>query len=897
MPLTTGSRIGPYEILALIGAGGMGQVYRARDTKLGREVAVKVLPDALASDPDRLARFDREARILASLNHPNIAGIYGLEESSGIRALVLEFVEGPTLADRVADGPLSIAESLNIASQLADALEAAHEQGITHRDLKPANIKVRPDGVVKVLDFGLAKLAERTGSSPTDADAIATTMSPATTGVGVILGTAAYMSPEQAKGQAADKRSDIWAFGCVLFEMLTGRRLFHGRDLNETIALVLTKDPDWGLLPPATPQPIHTLLRRCVERDRRKRVGDVAAIRFVLDERGTAGPASPTPVAHAGAGEGAWPRMLAIGAVALVALAAIGGAFFRGVSRQPPPAVTDLLRFSIELPEGWRLNAPDGIANQPLAVSPDGSRIVFIGRNALGATVLVVRSLDSATAMPLPGTEGAAFPFWSPDGTSVAFWTSGSLKRVAVAGGVPVTICDCAPRGIFGGAWAPDGTIIVSNIAPTLMRVQASGGSPVPLTKQGPGEGFQMRPVLLPDGRHFLFVVIGPERSQSRVFVASLDAPDERTRVPVESSTVGYANGHLLFMRGTTLVAQAFDDRRFTLSGEAASLVDDVRTQTQTTVFGVFSAADRMLAYQSGTGGAHSLVWLDRAGHQLGSLGDRGTYTNLDLSSDGTRLLAGVVDPARRTRDIWTFDTARGVGTRVTSDPSEERSAGWSPDGRSIVFNSLRTGFLELYRKAADGTGAEELLLADSRSNKDVCGWSPDGQYVLYRGGTRATSNDLMVLPLAGEQQPFPFVATGFNESSGVFSPDGRWIAYVSDESGKNDVYVAAFPGASGRVRVSTDGGNFPRWRGDGRELFYVAPDNMLEAVEIATAGRAEPAVGPPRDLFTVNVPTGSFSPYVVTKDGQRFLVNTDVGSAASISIVANWAEALGRNR
>lgn len=893
MALSTGDRLGVYEVMSLLGMGGMGEVYRARDTRLGRDVALKVLPDRLAGHPDRLARFEREARILASLNHPHIAAIYGLEESRSTRALVLELVEGPTLADRIADGPLSIPESLEIAGQIAGALEAAHEQGITHRDLKPANIKVRPDGAVKVLDFGLAKLTEPSaGAGSSDDSDLSTTLSGATTGVGVILGTAAYMSPEQAKGQTADKRSDIWAFGCVLFEMLTGRRLFHGKDLNETIAFVLTKDPDWNLLPSGTPPAVRTLLRRCVERDRRKRVGDVAAIRFVLDEPATIGPVSVTSAEGGGVQQSAWPRVAAIGAVALVAAIAIGGAFVRGLLTRTPAADSDVFRFPLAAPEGWRVYVPDGIINGPIAMSPDGRRLAFIGRNTQGGTQLWIHAFDALAATPVAGTEGASFPFWSPDAASLGFFANGQLKKVPVAGGTPVTICETPPGG-RSGTWGADGTILFATFASPLWQVSSAGGTPKPATALGPQELLHSRPTFLPDGRHFLYSATISAATEYKTFVGTLGAPGQRVELPLNSPIVRHANGRVFFGQGTTLMAQPFDDQRLALVDEAAPVVDGVRMQTQAGgVVAVFSVSDRALAYQSETAGANTLVWLDRAGRQLGTLADRATYTNLDMTADNLRLVAGVLDPLRRTRDIWSFDTARGVGTRITSDPAEERSSVWSPDGRQIVFNSNRTGAFELYRKDADTAGEGTLFFSDGRS-KDVTSWSPDGRYLLYRVSSQGVANDIWVLPLGGDRKPFPFVATPFSETMGGFAPDGRHVVYVSDESGRNEVYVAAFPGAGGKVRISTDGGTFPRWRADGKELFYLAPDNMVKTLEITEAGRPALAVGATRDLFTINVPAGSFNPYVVSRDGQRFLVNTDVGSATTIAIVVNWASAL----
>ena len=892
MSLTSGARLGAYEVLALIGAGGMGEVYRARDTKLNRDVALKVLPELFALDPDRLARFKREAQLLASLNHPNIAAIYGLEDTDGIRALVLELVEGPTLADRIAEGPIPLEDALPVARQIAEALEAAHEQGIIHRDLKPANIKVRPDGTVKVLDFGLAKALDPApqGFSPAELTN-SPTMTAAGTRVGVIMGTAAYMAPEQARGKPVDKRADIWAFGCVLYEMLTAKRAFAGNEVSDTLAFIITKQPDWSALPANTPAPICKLLRRALEKDRKERLPDIVVARLEIKDALTAPSADVArgpEVSHRRREQLAW-TVVAVLFVALVAALALGSTAYLS----PNAADPQTMRFFVSPPDGWSLTAvlaPGGGSRAPLTISPDGHRLAFLARNAEGKDQLWIRPLDALASQALTGTEGASSPFWSPDSLFLGFFADGKLKKIDVSGGPPITVCESPDNR--GGAWSRDGVIV---FAPSnngaLQKVSAAGGVPTTATTTlAPGER-HVRPTFLPDGRHFLYSV----GSGRPVYIASLDSTDRALLLSASDSTnVLYAQGHLLFLRGTTLMAQTFDARRLALTGEAVPIAEQIQRQSNLAV-GDFSASDSgVLAYQTGTGSGNSrLLWFDRVGKQTAVLGDQADYRSVELSPDRTRAAVIITDSVRGTRDIWLHDVARFLRTRFTFDPAEETASRWSPDGSRVIFNSNRKGRQDLFQKPSSGAGNEELVLESDR-NKNAGDWSLDGRLLLYGVDDPKTTWDLWVLPLSADGKPRPFLQAEFSQEYGRFSPDGRWVAYRSNESGRFEVYVTPFPGPGGKWQISTAGGSFPRWRRDGKEIFYVTPDTKLMAAAVSSRGSAF-EVGALQLLFETSVRLDGDYPYDVSADGQRFVVNTLVKdtTAAPITVVVNWTAAL----
>ena len=887
MSLHPGVRLGPYEVTALIGEGGMGKVWRARHTTLKRDDALKVLPDAFASDPDRLARFQREAQVLASLNHPNIAHVYGLEQADGVQALVMELVEGPTLADRIAQGPIPLDEALAIARQIAEALEAAHEQGIIHRDLKPANIKVRPDGTVKVLDFGLAKALDPIPATAVDVTASPTITSPALmTGVGMLLGTAAYMSPEQAKGRAADKRSDIWAFGCVLFEMLTGRRAFEHEDMSETLARVLMQEPDWRSLPPKTPPAIHRLLHRCLAKDRRLRLSDVAAARLdIIDAQ-----SAPQGDIEATSRPARWRERLAWTTAGLVIVLAAGALAWALRPASPGPE----LRLEVATPP-----TTDPIS---LGISPDGRRLVFAA-TVDGRPRLWLRELGSVSPRPLPGTENGEMPFWSPDSRSLGFFVPGKLKRIDVDTGSVQELANAS--GGRGGTWSADGTILFtpSGTSP-VVRIAATGGDTTAVTGIVSSlEGSNRFPHFLPDGRHFLYFAAGTPDTRG-VYIGQLDGSSSRRLLDSDSLAVYAPSGHVFFVRKQTLFAQAFDPIRLTLGAGPFPVAEQLAMSEAIAGAAALSAsAAGPVVYRTASGGGRRrLAWFDRSGKEIAQVGDaENAGINPTLSPDGRRvaLQRGASD------DIWIVDLGRGVPTRFTFDAAFDIYPVWSPDGSQVVFSSNRSkGGYDLYQKPVGSTRSETPVAAASpiearlsvqgTPGRLVMDWSPDGRFLMYRAIDQKTGVDIWALPLDGGK-PFPIVQTEFDERDAQFSPDGKWIAYQSNQSGSFEIYVQSFPGPGGKQQVSRDGGAQVRWRPDGKELFYVALNGQLVAVPItlpATGQSIEP--GTPVPLFATHVggavQTAGKQQYDISPDGQRFLMSTIVDDVTSpISIILNW--------
>jgi eukaryotic-like serine/threonine-protein kinase len=875
--LSPGTTIGAFQIEALIGFGGMGEVYRARDTKLKRDVALKVLPAAFSLDSDRRARLQREAQVLASLNHPNIAAIYGFEEApdapgpAAVRALVLELVDGPTLADRLAKGAIPLREALSIARQIAEALRAAHEHGIVHRDLKPANVKLRSDGTVKLLDFGLARTFDQpsnVGLQSDEGSAVSPTITAAAiTAAGVVLGTAAYMSPEQARGQFPDKRCDVWAFGCVFYEMLTGRRAFKSEDVPDTLAAVLRGEPDWKVWPPNVPSSIRSLVRRCLEKDRTQRIADITTALFVINDLSVQTPdaiAPPTPAR----------RLRAIVAVLALAGALVAAIVAAVIWRAPRDARVYRSTILATL-------VPDPGAAGSLSLSPDGRRLAFIGLNATGENIVYVRALDSLVAQPIPGTEGARTLFWSPDGQFIAFIANNKLKKIESAGGgTPLALCEAllsAP-----GSWSRDGTILFTPSAGSpVFRVSSTGGTPSPVTSLDTKSG---------ETAH-IYLAQASGGVPHGVYVASLNS-GERTQLLEGGSNVEYAQGALLFLRGTTLMAESFDATRLTLSGEALPVADQVQVSegSQFLRTGTFSVSETGgLVYQADASGGSDLEWFDRAGHAIGSLGDRAKYMDVGFSPDGARLSLSVMEPGTATRDVWVYDVARALRSRLTFDPEDDLDGKWSADGDRIAFASRRKGHLDLYVKAASGVGTEQLLWADDL-DKYPQSWSPDGRFLLYVTVGGPTGQALWLLPLTGdERKPSPFLPTRFNQGTGQFSPDGRWVAYRSNETGRFEIYITPFPGPGGKWQISTTGGNVPRWGRDGREIYYVGPGNTLMSTAVSMDG-ARVEVGAVKRLFQVHPVTPRYF-YDVSPDGQRFLVNTADGLAASapLMLVVNW--------
>jgi Tol biopolymer transport system component/predicted Ser/Thr protein kinase len=872
MPLSVGTRLGSYEILAPIGAGGMGEVYRARDTKLKREVALKVLPDSFARDPERMARFQREAEVLASLNHPNIAAIYGVEE----RALVMELVAGETLK-----GPLPLDTALNYAKQIAEALEAAHEKGIIHRDLKPANIMITSAGVVKVLDFGLAAVSQ--SSEPSNpANSPTLTISP--THAGMILGTAGYMSPEQARGKVVDKRADIWAFGVVLNEMLTGKPLFEGETVSDTLAAVLEREPQFDRVPAKA----QRLLKKCLEKDPKRRLRDIGDAWDLLED-------APAKIALSRS------RLVWVLATVAAALALIAAALALVHFREKPP-VKEMVRFEIPAPANTTLG--------DLAVSPDGRKIAFVATAADRKPMLWVRSLDSDEARPLAGTEDAGYPFWSPDSRFIAFWSGEKLKRIEAAGGPALTLCD-APT-FTGGVWTSDKRILFGTQGP-LQVVLASGGMPTPVTTldHSRNELAHVVPAMLPDGHHFVYWRFSIPPENGGLYVGSLDAKPEQQSTKrlladatpaqyVPSPLAGSAPGFLLFLRGftllsaaagSTLMAQPFDPKRLELSGEAIAIAEHL-TSGSASPTGVL--AFRTVELQ----GNSQLNWYDRKGKVLSTLGEIGEYEELALSPDQTRVAYW------RRGDLWLFEFARGVNTKFTFGNISEHPA-WSADGSRIAFISIRGSEFGIYQKASNLAGQEELLY-QSPESKGQANWAPDGRFLMYHAPSsdRKQQDDLWILPMGGsatDRKPLSFLRTEFSEFDGQFSPDGRWVAYVSNQSGRYEIYVLPFdasnpgsPAPGGLHQVSKDGGDYVHWNGDGKELFYLAPDGYLMSVDVSAAGGAF-QTGAPQRLFKSSASSDAWD---ASADGKRFLIAVPAVSGAvspTYHVVVNWTELLKR--
>jgi Tol biopolymer transport system component len=910
MTLVPGSRLGPYEVVSPLGAGGMGEVYKAKDTRLERTVAVKVLPQHLSSSEEMRQRFEREAKTISQLSHPHICALYDVGSHEGTEYLVMEYLEGDTLAGRLAKGALPLEQTFKSGIEIADALDKAHRQGIVHRDLKPGNVMLTKSGV-KLLDFGLAKVFEQ----PLDAagreqaaakqhpmaklsqTAIPTVMgSPNLTQEGTILGTFQYMAPEQLEGKEADARTDIFAFGAVLYEMATGRKAFEGKSQASLISAIMSSEPaPISTVQPMCPPALDRVVKMCLAKDPEDRwqsAGDVGKELKWIAEGSQAGVPAPVTARRKKRERLAWGMTTLI---LLLALAAAIGAAIRYAHRAA--ALSRPMRASIVLPEKTALRG--------VAVSPDGRRLAFVAREASGNNLLWIRPLDSLAAQPLPGTENPSFPFWSPDSRFIGFFADGKLKKIDASGGPPQTLCDVPISR--GGTWNREGVILFAPIASPVYRVSAAGGLATPVTRfdTSRGEITHRWPFFLPDGRHFLYLVAvfgsGGQQEKMGIYAGSLDSKEEKLLLHANSN-VAYvpsfaraSEGYLLFFRDGSLLAQPFDAAGLRITGDPFPVAEQIQYFPQT-YLALFSVSeDGLLLYQPRSASAGSrLVWFDRNGKEIGSLGTPGNQANPRISPDGKRVALDITDSKTGNTDIWIYESSRGIATRFTFDPAEDTTPIWSPDGSRIVWGSNRKGSgQDLYQKDSSGAGSEEALF-QSGSGKVPTDWASDGRFILHRA-TDPNTRGLWVLPLTGDRKPIPFVKT--TSDTGQFSSDRRWVAYSSNESGKWEVFVVPFSGPGGPWQVSTAGGSEPRWRRDGKELFYLAPDGKLMVVEVKPASAFE--AGEAKPLFQTrrreHVSSTDLFSYDVSADGHRFLVNTDVGEVSSspLTVVLNWAAEL----
>jgi len=892
MGLRPGSHFGRYEVVALIGKGGMGEVYSARDARLGRQVAIKILSREFTSDPDRVQRFEREARVLASVNHPHIATIHGVEDAEDMTALVMELVDGETLADRIVRGALPVPAALALAGQIAAALDAAHERGIIHRDLKPSNVKVTSAGTIKVLDFGLAKdtvsRPGQTGGTPDVAAATGLATIDETV-PGVLLGTAAYMSPEQARGQVVDKRTDIWAFGCVLFEMLTGRSPFTRATVPDTMAAVLEHEPDWAAIPDSTPEPVMRALRACLEKDARRRLRDLGDWDLTIE------PAASVPSPR---GRLQWIPW----AAALACCFGTGAWLLISMDREQP-AAAPLIRFdvpaAVELSESGQFS-----------VSPDGRHLVFVGTGDDRILRLWVKSFDAPEIRPLPGTEAEVVPvippmFWSPDSQFIAFYADGKIKRVARAGGTPDVLCG-VPGVAVGGAWNRDGVILVGNAFGPLMRCSADGKTAATPATAIRGEVRHLMPSFLPDGRHFVFLQVSrPDPSRNGLYLGDLERPpDQQPSDRLLATGFGGAyvpaadgKGHLLFVRDGTLFAVGFDPDRQAIAGEPVMLATSVGAFLDTAFF---TASTNAVVYRSARSD-FQLTWLDRRGTVLGRVAEPGPFSGFALSPDGLRAVAVRENQLNRAdQDLWMVDLVRNTTNRFTTDPSIESAPAWSPDGKEIWY-TVGTGQGEILRKATSGATPAAMVFS-SVSSPDInpstttlsVSASPVGKILWFTvASSTGTRNDLWMLRQGAGEKPIPLLQQDLDQSDGHLSPDGRWLAYVSNESGSPEVLVrpvslgAGAPVLGESVVVSRGGGKSPRWRGDSRELLYQTLAGTIMSAPVASG-----SIGATVEVTRV---PGALSDWGLSADGQRFLVALPTSQTAPppFTVLLNWQSLL----
>jgi eukaryotic-like serine/threonine-protein kinase len=883
VPLTPGTRLGPYEIVSLLGAGGMGEVYRARDSRLGRDVAIKALPESLAHDADRLARFEREARLLASLNHPNIAAIYGLEEAGGQRYLVLEYVEGETLAQRLAKGALSLDETLHVCREIAAGVEAAHEGGVVHRDLKPGNVMLTHTGAVKVLDFGLAKggAEARVGDSNPNLSA-SPTMTYAATQAGMVLGTAAYMSPEQARGKNVDRRTDIWSFGCVLFECLCGKPAFEGETISDLVARILEREPEWNALPPRTPARLRDLLKRSMVKDPKQRLRDIGDARLELDQLLALG-TSGALVAAEGSDSGAKARSglpwWAVGAIVIMTIGAT--ALIQPMMSRRGDTVAR--HFEITAPEPFDLNA-DPVE---CAISPNGRMLAMVLTDSSGTPSLWVRAMDSFRTRALPGTNGATQPFWSPDSRSLAFFSAGKLKKIAIAGGDPEVLCDV--RAARGGTWNRNGVILFapSSNGP-LFTIPAGGGDAIAVTRLDSTrhETAHRFPRFLPDGRHYLFSVLGGNAGRVATVGGVLGDTSRRLVFSAEGGAAFSPSGHLLFSRKGVLSAQRFDPGSLRLSGEPVSLGDTPPPPTTAGAPVVSIAEDGTMAYMFQPLPMNRIAWFDAAGHEVEQIPlALGAYAGLALSPDERSAL---VNHALSTTEfeLLVVDLERGTTNRVSTEQRVENFA-LSPDGKRVAYAEGSGGPQAVVVAPADGSGPGETVMPSGADFRRVDAWTPDGKALIIDRLDSQTQWDLWVLPLEGDRQPRPYLRRPANETQAVVSPDGRWLCYNSDESGRTEGYVQSFPTPGRRYQVTTDGTGVFGWKRDGKMLALgPTPNLVVRGVDVLPG--EEFRFGPPRALG--KVPDQVFG-VDLDREWSRMIAIVPAGKQAkpTIRIVLDW--------
>jgi serine/threonine protein kinase/Tol biopolymer transport system component len=907
MTLQAGSKFGPYEIQEFIGAGGMGEVYRGCDTRLDRTVAIKILQAHLAEQPNLRERFEREARAVAGLNHPNVCVLFDVGDHDGIHFLVMEYLDGETLAARLTRGPLPLDQALKCASEIADALARAHRQGVVHRDLKPGNVMLTKSGS-KLLDFGLARL-KQTGQSPAYSSSSAVpTKESALTAQGVIIGTLQYMAPEQLEGNDADARTDIFAFGAVLYELVTGRKAFEGRSQVSLIGSILEKEPlPMTSISSGIPPALDQLVRRCLAKDPDQRwqsAGDLAAqLRWIAASFASeSSEADKTRVQARIAGGSSRGRNLWVAASAFFFLMSVGLAsmmFYR------PAEPVQGMRFEIPAPYQQTYFSP---ANNALSysggsISPNGRRIAFTAADSKGTVRLWVRPIEAVVAQALPGTEGAALPFWSPDSQTIGFGAQGKLKKIDVAASQPQVICDAS--AFRGGAWNRNGVIIFASTAlSALFRVPAAGGEPTKLTNLVAPEVSHRFPVFLPDENHFIYSAYTTQ-SNHTIYGASLDKPESTALVKAETPALYSPEGHLLFARQGSLFAQAFDAKSLKVSGDPIRIVVDVASTQNALAASVSNTGILIYRNASTPSGNVQMQWFERNGKPGELVGIAGAFFGVELSKNGTRLAVHRHDGTGG--DIWLFDSANGPMSRLTFDPTQDNSSPiWSPDGSSIAYTSLRNGKRGVYKKPAAGTGAEEMLLEPSDDYPVPFSWSPDGKFLVYTKRVKDNGEDIWAIPLAGDRKPIPIVEGKGGQSLPQVSSDGKWIAYISNESGRVELHVRAFPTGEGRWQVTTNGASAysVRWRGDSKELYYIPSQTRdLMAIPISPEGTTF-RWGTPEKLFDsgyVGIPHpegGSYHDYAVTPDGQRFLIprpDAPIADPATlpINVIVNWTALL----